>query len=40
LNADSLARRVARALVDLAAQFGRPRNEVMADLLDKSVPLL
>lgn len=40
VRARSLARRVARALVDVGAQPTRPREDVMADLLTKGAPLL
>ncbi len=38
--ARSLARRVGRALVDVAAQPTRPREDIMSDLLTKGAPLL
>lgn len=38
--ARSLARRAAGSLVALAAQPARPRAEILADLLDKGVPML
>lgn len=40
VTARSLARRVAASLVELAAQPARPRAQILADLLDKGVPML
>jgi hypothetical protein len=40
VRARILARRVARAHVDVAAQPTRPREDIMSDLLTKGAPLL